>query len=384
MSKLTKILCASLCLCAICLNSACSSDEKGNDNKTNSGKTNQEQTLDTNGDEQNSEFTPSDEVITLPSYDNEANSYINPLTGLKSTKDIAEKRPVAIMINNLKESLPQEGISNADIVYEILEEGGITRLMCIYNDYKDIPKIGSIRSTRDYFIDISDIHDSILVHVGGSTYAKNVIESRKTHNIDGIIYEDIYFERDEERLETMSLEHTMVITGKKLDKAISEIGYRNSAITKQPLNFASEEVPIEGKTARKISFPFSIGRTNNPYAVSFFNYDEQSGNYLKGHFGTAHVDGANNRQLAFKNVITLTVDMRPIPGDELGCLKMNFTGIGTGTYSCGGVMKDIVWTRDSKTSSYVLYENDGVTPLTLNPGKSYIAIVPLGTKITAE
>ena len=76
--------------------------------------------------------------------------------------------------------------------------------------------------------------------------------------------------------------------------------------------------------------------------------------------------------------------MRPIPGDELGCLKMNFTGIGTGTYSCGGVMKDIVWTRDSKTSSYVLYENDGVTPLTLNPGKSYIAIVPLGTKITAE
>ena len=175
MSKLTKILCASLCLCAICLNSACSSDEKGNDNKTNSGKTNQEQTLDTNGDEQNSESTPSDEVITLPSFDNETNSYINPLTGLKSTKDIAEKRPVAIMINNLKESLPQEGISNADIVYEILEEGGITRLMCIYNDYKDIPKIGSIRSTRDYFIDISDIHDSILVHVGGSTYAKNVI-----------------------------------------------------------------------------------------------------------------------------------------------------------------------------------------------------------------
>ena len=380
LNKLTKILCASLCLCAICFYVGCSSDKKNENNKKkpDTGKVQQEQSVD------NTQQDVSDEIIEMPVEEDETLTHINPLTGLKTTQEIAEKRPVAVMVNNIKEALPQMGISEADIVYEMLEEGGITRLMCIYNDYESIPKIGSVRLARDYFIDISDAHDCIFVHAGGSTYAKDVIKTRKTHNIDGLVYENVYFFRDPERLRTMSREHTMVISGKNIDSAISKIGYRNTSVAVQPLCFAQEATAIEGKSANRISFPFSVGRSRNPYAVSFFDYDEESGNYLKGHFGKEHIDGDDGKQLSFKNVITLTVSMSLIPGDELGCLKMNFTGIGTGTYSCGGVMKEIVWMRDSKTSPYTLHESDGVTPLELNPGKSYIAMVPTGTEITAE
>ena len=97
--------------------------------------------------------------------------FINPLTGLACENDMSKIRPVTIMVNNIREALPQIGISEADIVYEIIEEGGITRLLCVYNDYSDIPEIGSVRSARDYFIDIADAHDAIFVHAGASKYA---------------------------------------------------------------------------------------------------------------------------------------------------------------------------------------------------------------------
>ena len=75
--------------------------------------------------------------------------FTNPLTGLASEADLSAKRPVSIMINNINVSLPQEGIGAADIMYEVLAEGGITRLMMISTEYEKLTKIGSVRSARD-------------------------------------------------------------------------------------------------------------------------------------------------------------------------------------------------------------------------------------------
>lgn len=306
-------------------------------------------------------------------------TFVNPLTGLETQSDLTNKRPVTIMINNLYNALPQVGISEADIVYEILEEGGITRLLCVYNDFSAIPEIGSVRSTRDYYIDIADAHDAILVHAGGSTYAYSDLESRRTNNIDGLYAPQFY--RSAERRKTMSREHTLMISGSGLDEAIAMKGFRTTSDSPSPLSFdsgyAKGEIP-----ANHISFPFSIGYNSRPYITAFFDYNKELGEYLKGQFDMPHIDGDDSSQLSFKNVITLTCPMNVIKGDALGCIQVHFTGTGTGTYSVDGTHREIVWKKQSRGSAYTLYESDGETPLTLAPGKSYIALVPTGTSIT--
>jgi hypothetical protein len=86
----------------------------------------------------------------------------NPLTGLSGYNENAVgKRPVAIMVNNIKDSLPQYGIEQADVIYEIPVEGGITRLMAVYADYTNVPDVCSIRSCRYYYPIISYGMDAI-------------------------------------------------------------------------------------------------------------------------------------------------------------------------------------------------------------------------------
>ena len=308
--------------------------------------------------------------------------FVNPLTGLETEKDLTNIRPVAVMINNIHLALPQIGISEADIVYEILEEGGITRLLAIYNDYESVPEIGSIRSARDYYIDISDAHDAIFVHSGGSTYAYAELANRKTDDIDGIYMNQFY--RSAERRKTMAKEHTLMISGEGLSEAIALKGYRTTTESACPLVFGQAEANENTKSASFIEIPFSLGYNANPYAVSFFNYNKETGEYLKGHFEKEHIDGDDNSQLSFRNVLTLSCPSNMIKGDPYGCIQVHFTGTGKGTYASDGVMREIVWKRTSRSSSYTLYESDGQTPLVINPGKSYIAVVPTGTIITAE
>lgn len=308
-------------------------------------------------------------------------TYINPLTGTENEKDLTTRRPVTIMVNNIHTALPQMGISEADIIYETLEEGGITRLLCVYNDYSDIPEIGSVRSARDYYIDIADAHDAIFIHAGGSTYAYSDLSKRKTNNIDGIFMSQFY--RSAERLKTMSSEHTLMISGVGIDEAIAQKGYRTTTEAPCPISFGWN-YSKGPNAANHIEFPFSIGRNSNPYITAFFDYNAESGEYLKGQYNSPHIDGDDNTQLSFKNVITLTCPMNMIAGDELGCIQVHFTGTGYGTYSVDGTHREIVWKKPSRSAAYTLYEADGETPLLVAPGKSYIAIVPTGTNITTN
>lgn len=89
-------------------------------------------------------------------------------------KEWVNRRPVAIMLNNLKEALPQLGQSQADVIYEVPAEGGITRMLAVYQSLDGVGKIGSIRSARPYYLELALGHDAIYIHAGGSedAYAK--------------------------------------------------------------------------------------------------------------------------------------------------------------------------------------------------------------------
>ncbi len=377
-----KKLVAAFCLAALVLTVGCSSNntpdipdvtvDNGNNSESKEKDNNKQNTenTDINNDTQQK---PDEEIM-------EDSPFKNSLTGLGCTEEVSKNRPIAVMINNLKQAMPQVGVENADIVYEVLEEGGITRLMCLFKDYENIPELGSIRSSRDYYIDLSDAHDALYVHCGGSTYAKDMLAQRKTNNIDGLY--DAQFYRSAERRKTMAYEHTLMISGEGIKEVANRKKYRTSSEAEQPLSFSKEYNMESARSAVNIKIPFSLALQSNPYALSTFEYDNESGKYLKSQYGQKHIDGATGNQLCFTNVITLECNQNVIPGDELGCLAVHFTGQGKGLYAVDGKIKPIVWKKASRTTAYTLYEADGVTPLELKPGKSYIGIVPTGTKVS--
>lgn len=305
--------------------------------------------------------------------------YINKLTGLETTQELVNNRPVAIMINNIKKATPQQGISHADIVYEVLAEGGITRLLCLFNDYASLPETGSVRSARDYYIDLSDAHDAIYVHCGTSPMADEVLRARKTNNMNGIYFSTPFY-RNQWRLKNMGTEHSLMTTGELLVKGIEQKGYRTESDAKQPLTFALTEQPVDQEATKadyaKLKFSY--------YATSEFDYDVESGVYLKSQYNDKHIDSNNDAQLAFENVIILYCKQGAIKGDEAGRIWVDFTGDGDGYYACNGTVREIMWHKDTRTSSYTLYEKDGQTELILNPGKSYIGIAPIGSETVFE
>ena len=296
--------------------------------------------------------------------------FVNKLTGLETTELLADVRPVAIMINNLKQALPQQGISQADIMYEVLAEGGITRLLCLFTDYASLPETGSVRSSRDYYIDLADAHDAIYVHCGTSPQATAVLKERNTNNMDGIYFSTPFY-RNAERRKNMGQEHSMMTTGEFLVKGIEQKGYRTQSDADQPFSFNVTDTPLEsGLKADRMELTFSY------YQTVELEYDAESGVYLKKQYGKPHMDSNNDTQLTFENALVLYCEQGAIKGDDAGRLYVNFFGDGEGQYMSNGEYKNIKWHKDSRTSTYTIYEEDGVTEVLLNPGKTYVAIAP--------
>ena len=129
--------------------------------------------------------TPVAEVTAEPSptpYDGP----VSPLSGLPIGEEWLNRRPVAIMLNNLKEALPQMGQSQADIIYEVPAEGGITRMLAVYQSVEGVGKIGSIRSARPYYLELALGHDAIFIHAGGSEDAYTRISQWGVAALDGV------------------------------------------------------------------------------------------------------------------------------------------------------------------------------------------------------
>jgi len=303
----------------------------------------------------------------------------NPLTGLPCKEEIQKNRPVALMINNIKVAIPQLGISQADVLYECTVEGAITRLMAVFLDYASLPTTGSVRSSRDYYIDLAQAHDAIYAHCGGSDIAYSILKARNIDHLDGTNdYLPSTFWRDPERRRKMGLEHSMVTNGQGISEGIQYKKFRtsiNEGFT-QPLSFQKKDTDITGDTADYVTVPFSS------YATSFFEYDQTSKLYKKGQYGEAHIDGNSGEQLTFKNVLLLSAVHSSIAGDAKGRISINFTGSGKGYYVTDGKYKEIVWKKADRETPYALYEVDGTTPLLLNAGKSYIGIVPTTINLT--
>ncbi|MBQ1272780.1 MAG: DUF3048 domain-containing protein, partial [Clostridia bacterium] len=215
--------------------------------------------------------------------------YDNPLTGIPETVNNQGNRPIAVMINNMKQARPQEGVSRADILVECLVEGGITRLMGVFSDYQSAGVIGSVRSARPYFLDFAQMFDAIYCHHGGSDEAYAQIASRKLDTMDGIRKDPkkVYY-RDPERLKKFALEHTMMVTGEGIAQNIAHLNYRTTLREGYalPFIFAPKETSVSVGTeeATHVYLPMS------GYQKVDYVYDAQCGEYLRyQHNGNKHI-----------------------------------------------------------------------------------------------
>ena len=298
----------------------------------------------------------------------------NFLTGLPvSDTSVNNRRPVAVVYNNIRLALPQPGISAADVVFEVEAEGGITRIVAVFSDISSVGTIGSIRSARPVMINISMGLDCVFVHSGGSPQAYDSLKTYGVLDVDGLYDNGTVFYRDANRQARMGLEHSLMTTGAKINRKISNLAKAGKRTTltdlyRKPFSFnETNTVPNGAKQANKVTTRYG------GYQPSFV-YNASTGKYYRYQYGSAHVDGNTGAQLSFKNVVVLSVTSSVIPGDTSGRRQFNDVGTGTGIYATDGVYVPITWSKASASAPLKLTYANG-TPLKLNPGKTFISYV---------
>ena len=295
---------------------------------------------------------------------------INPLTGeLGYNGNAVGKRPVAVMVNNLKGALPQYGIEAADVIYEIPVEGGITRLMAVYADYTAVPSVCSVRSCRYYYPIICLGMDAIYCHWGSDqTIALDTLNRTGIDHLDG--GGDLYgtlFLRDEDRLKKYASEHCGYLDGSKLAESIELKNFRTDLdeAHKDTMFPFSQEGVTPDTPANEVILNFS-----NAY-YSTFSYDPDSGKYLKFHSGNEQIDQSTGNQLAFENVFILQTSIYTRSDGYL--MNVELSG-GSGYYASNGGIEEITWQKESESSPIDVFDMSG-EELTVSAGKSYIGII---------
>lgn len=299
--------------------------------------------------------------------------YYNSLTGRSGASETSVgSRPVAIMINNIKASLPQYGIYKADIIYEMLVEGGITRMMALYNDYTKVPKVCSIRSCRYYFPIFAHGYDAVYF-----CYGSNKSLATPTLQRIGIDYFDgnemgtnAVFGRDSERLKSYSREHTAYVDGKNIPQLLKDKSIRTDS--KYGENYMAFNFRDEGASRAAGDIDAKDVRLNFSRSYySTFTYNAKTKTYYKTHCGNAHMDTSADKQLNFTNVFVLETEVNNYKGGSL--MEINWKQ-GEGYYISMGKAQKITWTKASEDSNIVFYNLDG-TELKVNTGKSYIGVI---------
>ena len=298
---------------------------------------------------------------------------INPLTGLPMEEEYENNRPVAVMFNNLKAAQPQLGVSQADIIYEIPAEGGVTRMLGVFQSLEGVGTLGSIRSTRPYYLEAALGHDAILVHAGGSPAAYENIPNWGVNNIDGVRggpSHDKVFWRDAERKKNAGYEHSMLTSGENVQAFLDTGKYRTEHKDGYTYTqtFADDGTPAGGAAAENIKLYYTT------YKTGVFEYDAETKQYLISQYKGPYVDGNTGEQVGVTNVLMLETQISVISGDKEGRLTVNMTGSGAGRYFCGGKWIPIRWSKADRNSQFVYTLEDG-TLLTMGKGNSYICIM---------
>ena len=286
--------------------------------------------------------------------------YHYPLTGIGSEEKI-EGRAVAVMVNNHPKARPQSGLGGADIVYELLAEGDVTRYLAIFQSEK--PKlIGPVRSARDYYIELAKGYDSLYVAHGYSPDAEQMLKRGFIDQINGIQYDGSLFKRADFR----KAPHNSYISFSNILKGAEKNDYEMERAPNSLVFLSDEEVEaLAGEQATDIDISYSAKTSD-----SRLQYDADLMKYKRYSNGEPTVDFETDDPILIDNL--LVVETRHKVIDSEGRRDIDLTTGGKGYLFQRGKVLEVEW--KNVEGKIVPYQNDEVTGLV--PGKTWINVMP--------
>ena len=289
------------------------------------------------------------------------------LTGEMVPAAQGNRRPLAIMMSNDKESLPQYGINRAGVVYEAPVEGAMNRYMAIMENYDDLDRIGSVRSCRTYYTYFAREFDAIYAHCGQSTFAKPYLKNVDNINgVEGIGNTAYYRTSDRKR------PHNFYGSYEGIQKAIEKLGYSQEYDEeyKGHYYFAGESHPVvlDGEG----SFPAVLVTPGYPYSKPWFSYNEEDGLYYRYQYGGEH--SGSEGQIAVKNIIIQCCAASYYATTAYRNINVH-EDLWGGFYITNGRAVSISWKKDGEFGVSHYYGPDG-KEIVMNPGKTWVCIVP--------
>lgn len=283
------------------------------------------------------------------------------LTGLWVDKATVNNSPVAVMFSNIAEAMPQSSLSYADVVFESLVEGNITRLCGVFENGTALGKIGPVRSCRTYYLFFAKEFEATYVHFGYSEYAAAYLQKSEMHALDGMVY--CSFFRSSDRVAP----HNAYTSWTGIMQSAAERNYPTTypADYKQPYTFNTDDSKDITIASGQSCLRFYPGYS---YNKPWFSYDSTSRLYARYQFGGPQTDAETGAQLKYKNILVKYIGGGYWPN---GTPNYTISGTGKGLYITDGVATEVKWVKDSEYGATKYYNQDG-SEIVLNQGKTWV------------
>lgn len=284
-----------------------------------------------------------------------------PLTGEKAS-DSADRRTVAVMVNNHPKARPQTGLSEADIVFELLAEGNITRFMALYQSTE--PKeVGPVRSAREYYFKLADGYNAIYVYHGAAKFVDEKLKASGVDYINGAQHDDdgVLFKRSADRVAP----HNSYLQFSAVMDQAKKAGYKTTASVK-PLPFLKEDGAVEGDEAEKIDIRYTSDDAYN----SEFRYNKEEDSYQRWSDGDQTADLGTEQPVAVQNVFVIEAHHEII--DKDGRRSIDLESGGKAYLFQKGQMQQLEWKNED---GRIIPYRDGKA-VGFVPGKTWISVVP--------
>lgn len=317
--------------------------------------------------------------------------------GITQKKKWETRRPLGIMIENHKDARPQSGVSSADVVYEVVAEGGITRFLTIFY-CQDAPYVGPVRSARIYFIKLLQEYGDypLYAHVGGANTDGPADALGEVNELGWGLYNDLnqfavpfpYYWRDYERLPDRATEHTVYTTTSKLwEFAKSKRSLTNSDKKGKAWDANFEKWKFKDNASvgeRGEVAKISLGFWNlfaSDYEVTWI-YDKTTNSYKRNNGGELHLDKNTGKQLQTKNIVIVFAKESPAnDGYPGGHILYKLTGNAEGLLFQDGKATKITWTKKNEEIRMKFFDAGG-KEINFVRGQIFVEILPVGNKVT--
>ncbi len=274
-------------------------------------------------------------------------------------------RPLAVMIENHRKARPQTGLIDAEVVYEMPVEGGITRFMALF--FHVPGKLGPVRSCREYFVDRALEVDALYVHCGGSPKGYAYLSKSKINSIDEIKHGKPFY-----RFSKRKAPHNLYTTGKRLKEYMDKKIAMELPQKKLPLVYGSVE-SIGAKPGERLKIKY-----HGNYSVSY-KYDKVTDSYLRFMNGAIHKDLDTSKPISPHSVVIQEASMKTV--DKAGRQDVDFIGSGKAYYLQSGRLINGKWTKKS-ANDFTEFLDDSGNPVVFKKGKKvWIQVVAPRNKV---